>query len=163
MSNFIYVIDTCSIIDAFRLYPHDIFPRLWENLDGLIKKGRLISHRFVLEELLKKSDEASKWAKERRGMFKDITLKQTEIVKKIVSEFPELVDPDKDVDADPWLIALASEKEEQQKLVPKIGIKIIVTEEKLRQNRINIPFICREFGIEYTNLIGMMRKEGWKW
>lgn len=96
-------------------------------------------------------------------MFKDITPRQIEIMKDVASKFPELIDLDKDIDADPWLIALALEKEEQQKLLPEIKIKVIVTEEMFKPNKVNIPFICQKLGIEYTNLIGLMRKEGWKW
>jgi len=160
---FVYIIDTCSIIDLFRLYPSDIFPKLWESLDELIKGERLISHKFVLEEISKKSDLAHKWSKERRTMFKDITQEQIKIIKKITAKFPRIVNPDKDVDADPWLIALALEKEKQQKLVPKIEVRVIITEEKFKPNKVNISSVCRQLGIEYTNLIGLMRKEGWKW
>jgi len=136
---------------------------LWENLDRLIKKERLISHKFVLEELSKKSDHAYKWAKERRTMFKSITQEQIKIMKNIVAKFPEIVDPDKDIDADPWLIALALEKEKQQKLIQKIEVKVIITEERFKPNKVNIPFVCEKLGIECTNLIGLMRKEKWKW
>jgi hypothetical protein len=55
------------------------------------------------------------------------------------------------------------EKEEQQKLVPIVKVKIIVTEEKLKLNKVNLPFVCQEFKIECINLIGLMRREGWKW
>jgi hypothetical protein len=160
---FVYIIDSCSIIDLFRLYPADVFPKLWEKLDKLIKKDRLISHKFVLQELSKRSDNAYRWAKNKKIMFKDITPQQIEIMKDVASKFPELIDPDKDIDADPWLIALALEREKQRKLIPRIEIKVIVTEEKFKPNKVNIPFVCQKLGIEYTNLIGLMRKEGWKW
>lgn len=158
---FIYIIDTCSIIDLFRLYPADIFPKLWEELDELIKRDRLISHKFVLQELSKKSDDAYKWAKNRKTMFRDITQQQTEIMKEIASKFPKLIDPNKEIDADPWLIALALEKGKQKKLITEI--KVIVTEEKFKPNKVNIPFVCQRLGIECINIIGLMRKEGWKW
>ena len=62
-------------------------------------------------------------------MFKDITPQQIKIMKDLASKFPQLIDPDKDIDADPWLITLALEKEKQQRLIPKIEVKVIVTEE----------------------------------
>jgi hypothetical protein len=158
---FVYIIDTSSIIDLFRLYPQDIFPELWKKLDELIKNNRLVSHRFVFEELQKKSDEACKWAKERKGMFREVTQQQIEKVKGILAKYPQLVDVESEIVADPWLIALALEKEEQQKLFKEV--KIVVIEEKIKPNKINIPFVCRELGIECINIIGLMRKEGWKW
>lgn len=160
---FKYIIDTCSIIDLFRLYPSDIFPKLWKKLDELIKDNRIISHILVFEELSKKSDDAYKWAKDRKNMFKGITPQQTKIMKDIAYKFPELIDPNKEIDADPWLIALALEKEEHKKLIPRTEIKVIVTEERFKPNKVNIPFVSKKFGIECINIIGLMRKEGWKW
>lgn len=161
----IYIIDTCSIIDLFRLYPQDIFSKLWMNLDDLINDDRAISHEFVLKELSKKNDEAYKWAKNRKGMFKGITKQQIRIMSDLsrdVEEFRKLVEEgkDKEIHADPWLIALALEKE---KIPDWSIIKIIVTEEKLKQNKNNIPAVCLTLGIECINIIGLMRKEKWKW
>jgi hypothetical protein len=144
-------------------FPSDIFPKLWGNLDKLIKEKRLISHKLVLQELSKKFDNAYKWAKKKKKIFKDITPQQTKNIKNIAAKFPKLIDPDKEIDADPWLIALALEKEEQQKLEPMTKERVVVTEEKFKQNKANIPFVCKEYGIEYTDLLGLMRKEGWKW
>jgi len=160
---FVFIIDTCSIIDLFRLYPADIFPKLWEEIDHLIEKNRLLSHKLVLQELSKKSDNAYKWAKDRKTMFRDITRQQTKIMKDIASKYPKLIDPNKEIDADPWLIALAMEKEKQKNLISLLEVNVVVTEEKFKPNKVNIPFVCKEIGIEYTNIIGLMRKEGWRW
>ena len=94
-------------------------------------------------------------------MFREVTQQQIEKVKEILAKYPQLVDVRSEVVADPWLIALALEKEEQQKLFKEV--KIVVTEEKIKPNKVNIPFVCRELGIECINIIGLMRKEGWKW
>ncbi len=40
--------------------------------------------------------------------------------------------------------------------------RIVVTEEKLRGNRENIPFISNELAIEAIDIITMFRAEGWK-
>ncbi len=158
---FIYIIDTSSIIDLFRNYPIDRFPRLWKNLDKLIEENRLISHKKVLEELSKKEDNAYKWIKEREKMLKDVTQKQAEIVKNILRDFPELIDYNKEEEADPWLIALALEEREQRRLATRLVI--IVTEERLKGNKINIPFVCQKLEIESIDILGLMRKEDWKW
>ena len=157
---FIYIIDTSSILDLFKLYPQDIFLELWKKLDEIVKEGRLISHKFVLDELKKKFDEAYKWAMSRKNIFIDITLQQIEAVKIILHKYPEFADPEKDIDADPWLVALALEKPSQQRLISVV--KVIVTEERFKPNKINIPFVCQEFGIECITLIDLMRKEGWR-
>jgi hypothetical protein len=44
-----------------------------------------------------------------------------------------------------------------------ISIKrIVVTEEKLRGNKVKIPFICKGNSIESIDIITMFRIEGWK-
>jgi len=163
---FVYIIDTSSIIDLFRLYPRDIFAELWKNIDNLIAEKRLISHKYVFKELKKRSDNAFEWARERRKIFKRITKRQLEIIREVVSRYPLLVHVGEEIDADPWLIALALEKEKQQQRLTQPAVKVIrilTTEEKYKPNKINIPYVCQEYKIEYTNLIGMIRKEGWKW
>jgi hypothetical protein len=40
--------------------------------------------------------------------------------------------------------------------------RIVVTEEKIRGNKIKIPFVCNDFGIEAIDILDMFRVEGWK-
>lgn len=39
----LYCIDTCSLIEGNTRgkYPHEVFPSLWERLDGLARANRL--------------------------------------------------------------------------------------------------------------------------
>ncbi len=37
-----------------------------------------------------------------------------------------------------------------------------VTEEKIRGDKIKIPFVCKKFNIESIDVIDMFRAEGWK-
>ena len=95
-------------------------------------------------------------------MFIEPTIRQIKIVKDILDIYPSLIKIDRRHDADPWVIALARDliDNPQQTLHP---IKrIVVTEEKLRGNKIKIPFVCEKFGIESMDVIGMFRVEGWK-
>jgi hypothetical protein len=154
----IYIIDTSSIIDLFRLYPYDIFPSLWKNLDNLIKEKRLISHEYVFKELSKKSDDAFKWAKERKYIFKKVDNKQIQVIQEIISIYKEDIWNEVYEKADPWLIALAIEKEKQQYLIQKV--KVVVTEEKFKKD--SIPFVCQQFRIKCLNIFGLMREESWK-
>ena len=72
------------------------------------------------------------------------------------------IDIDKKYEADPWIIALALEMmtDPQKKL---FTIKrIVVTEEKLRRNKVRIPLICKNKTIESIEIISLFRIEGWK-
>jgi hypothetical protein len=95
-------------------------------------------------------------------MFKEETAEQIEIVKEILKKYPSLIKQDKHYAADPWVIALAIEmiRNPQQTLVE---IKrIVVTEEKLRGNKVRIPSVCQEYSIQAIDILDMFRLEGWK-
>lgn len=53
--------------------------------------------------------------------------------------------------ADPFVIARA-----------KIIGGCVVTEEKLKPNAAQIPNVCDHFGIDCTNLEGLIEAEGWQ-
>ena len=40
--------------------------------------------------------------------------------------------------------------------------RIVVTEEKLRGNKVRIPFVCSNNAIETVDIITLFRIEGWK-
>lgn len=164
----IYVIDASSLIRIKpEDYPHDIFVSLWSNMENLVREGRLRSSILVFDELKRKDDHIYEWAKKNKSMlFIDITPQQTKIVKEILKtdDFRALVDPRaQGGEADPFIIAIAREKEAQQTLISFNKKKIVVTEEKLSGNKIRIPFVCQHFEIECINIFDLFRREGWKW
>ena len=65
-----YVIDSSSLIELNRRYPIDVFPTLWKNMEKLIEKGHLISHKEVLKEISIMDDSLKKWAKQQKKFFK---------------------------------------------------------------------------------------------
>lgn len=119
------------------LYPQDIFPSLWRNLESLINQGRLISPQEVFEELKKKDDELLEWAETYKSMFKNL-------------------------DADPFVIALARCKERQRTFWDEH--RIVVSEEKLAGpgSRPKIPDVCKSYGVECISLTELFRKENWQ-
>ena len=65
-----YSIDTSALMDGWaRYYPPDVFPVVWERLDGLIQAGDLVAIEEVSVELEKKEDELYRWAKQRASLF----------------------------------------------------------------------------------------------
>ncbi len=160
-----YVIDSSSLIELNRRYPLDVFPTLWRNVEMLIDKGLLISHKEVLKEVSIMDDSLKKWAKKQKKLFKELDKKQMEIVKEILKKYPALAKSDNETAAaDPFIIALAVELggDPQKTLSQTVKGRIIVTEEKLRGNKITIPFVCKDYNIVCINIIEMCRVEGWK-
>jgi hypothetical protein len=157
-----YIIDTSSLVKLNRNNPLDVFPSIWKNLEKLVLNNQLIAPKEVLNEIIQNDDQLTKWAKNQKGMFIEPTEKQIGFVKDILKEYPSILDIDRKNDADPWVIALALEMmtDPQKKL---FSIKrIVVTEEKLRGNKIKIPFICENKSIESIDIITLFRIEGWK-
>lgn len=105
-----YIIDTSSLIELNRRYPIDVFPTLWKNVEGLINKGLLISHKEVLKEISHMDDALKKWAQKQKKFFKELTPKQMQIVKEILKKYPSLAKSNNEkAAADPFVIALAVE------------------------------------------------------
>jgi len=160
----IYCVDTSSFIEMKESYPKDIFPKLWENIEKLCKNGRLIAPDEVKKEIEKGDDDLKRWIKRKniKKMFIESDESQFKHVKKILKDHNFLAKPEKDgPNADPWLIALAIEKmNEQQENLFKDEYIVVTEESKVRNDR--IPYVCKAYNIECINLIEFFRSEGWK-
>ncbi|MEW5937360.1 MAG: DUF4411 family protein [Candidatus Thermoplasmatota archaeon] len=157
-----YIIDTSSLIELNKHNPMDIYPGVWQKLEWLVKSKRLFAPKEVYNEVSQTDDLLFKWAKSQSQMFVEPTKQQIEIVKEILEKYPRLVKLDRKYDADPWVIALAIEMS-RSKQATLVQIKrIVVTEEKIRGNKIKIPYVCQKFTIECIDILDMFRMEGWK-
>ena len=158
-----YVIDSSSLIELNRMNPMDIYESVWKNLEVLLENGFLISPEEVMKEVSKKDDELRDWAKQHKKMFIQLDEFQIQKVIEIQSKYPSFVDPDKENPvADPFVIALALEKDLQQTIIPIKKKRIVVSEEKLRGNKIKIPYVCQQYDIECIDVFELFRREGWK-
>lgn len=161
MENF-YVIDTSSLVELNKHNPIDIYPSVWNKMEELVKKGRLVAPREVLFEIELMDDQLKDWSREQNKMFVEPADRQIEIVKEILRKYPSLIDINRKYDADPWVIALTVEMvTDPQRTLTEIK-RIVVTEEKIRGNRIRIPLICKDYNVEFLDIIGMFREEGWR-
>ena len=162
MTSNYYIIDSSSLIELNRHNPIDVFPTVWQKIESLISKGFLIAPKEVLYEIIERDDQLAKWAKNQDKLFREPTQKQIEILKEILKEYPSIVKEDRKHDADPWVIALAVEMATSSQKTLKLIKRIVVTEEKLRGNKVKIPFVCQKYNIEAIDIIDLFRIEGWK-
>ncbi len=150
----LYCIDTSAILDGRRrYYPAQQFPTLWSKIEDLADSGMMYTSESVISELQGKDDEIYKWAKQHLPV-RDITEAVESIIQGLIHQYPAIVDESKNpYNTDPSLIALAQLS----------GNTVIVTGERLSapHERIRIPNICRDLGISYVNLIGLMERENW--
>lgn len=162
----VYCIDTSALVDAWRPYPRDLFA-VWDQLERLVREGRLIAPSKVLTELQRKSDALLRWAQKHRRMFKRLDGEQLRLCAEICRLFPRLVDTSKAMeDAEPYVVALAVEntrKRSGETLFERHEY-VVVTQERLSRpgERPRIPNVCQHYGLRWVNLFDMFRREGWR-
>jgi len=162
MTETLYVIDTSSLIELNKHNPMDVYPGVWQKMEGMVRLKQLFAPKEVLNEITQTDDLLSKWANGHSQMFVEPTETQIEIVREILENYPSLIKLDRRYDADPWVIALAIEmNRREQSTIVEIK-RIVVTEEKIRGNKVKIPFVCEKFMVEAIDIIDMFRMEGWK-
>lgn len=155
-----YSLDTSFLMDwQARYYPLDLFPGLSTQVEVLITEKRCHAVELVREELeAVGTPDLKAWAANHAGLFLPLSPDiQTEAAS-IEARYPDLMDP-KGIheSADAYVIALA-----------KLNGGIVVTQEtsvhtkpKTRKAHF-IPDVCQDLGVSCINLLGLMRREGWK-
>ena len=154
----IYVFDSSSFIVLGHFNPVH-FPTFWNNFNGLVASERVISVREVRKEIENQSARQSllDWIGTNSTIFLPATAAETEFVSRLFSvpRFQGLIKARQLLKsgpaADPFVIASAYARK-----------ACVVTEESRKLNAIRIPTVCDYYGIECTNLDGLMEREGWK-
>ena len=148
-----FVLDANVFIGAFRkYYAPDLFPQFW---DLLSDEPRLISVDRVRVELLKKSDWLHSWVQNiRRDMFVStksqiVSAEFAKLATWVRAEFKSNALHGFLRAADGWVVAYA-----------RAYNATVVTEESYKRNyrrKVQIPNLCEEFGVKWTNTYGMLR------
>jgi hypothetical protein len=168
----LYIIDSSSLIEIQRRYPHDIFPSVWKHLHDLAMEGRLVAPIEVKKELLEGYDSLKGWIHNHEEIFREFDQDLIIKTQKILGRFPRMADSESEklYNADPFIIALALQMQENPQR-PLISYVItVVTDEKGKlasnpklheHNMKKIPDVCEKYGIACSDHFGMFRKEGW--
>lgn len=155
----IYCFDMSVFAALNKIHNYVPIPDAWDELEKLFKAGKIISHEYVFDEILP-GDFIGKWIQNKKQYFIGLTDKQFENVEKILKKFPDFIDPQKEKNqADPWVIALAMEKAEEQNLFVKNSLIYVVSQEKISSSK-KIPAVCRAFKIEHFNLEAFLKDNG---
>lgn len=158
-----YLLDSNFFIQAHRAnYPFDVVPSFWNKIKELAHQNQLISIDKVKEEIFRNDDDLTNWCTNNlsENFFKDSTT--------AISEYQSLVnwanskndhfqqraiDEFLDNDAaDAGIIAYAMNQN-----IP------LLTHEKSepeRKNRIKIPDVCIDHGVNYFTTVEMLRNLG---
>lgn len=154
LASVIYCVDTSFLVDAHnRRLPPKLFPTFWERIDELVDDARIVSPRIVLTELQEIDDQLYSWAKERRRIFKEPAYYINAEVTVIANRFPRLyLRGTNKNQADPFVVAMAKYH----------GYTVVAEERGGSEDDPKIPYMCREFGVAYRNLFGLMEDEKWR-
>jgi deoxycytidine triphosphate deaminase len=84
------------------------------------------------------------------------------LTEKIIRKFPGLIDPEKEKNqADPWIIALAIEKNEDNTIFDQNKEYCIVSREKIKSST-KIPAVCRAFDVPHLSFEEFLDDNGWR-
>lgn len=149
----VYCMDTSAILEGRRrAYPPDLFLQLWQNIEALIARGRLVAPEEVRIELSVKDDETFGWAKNQAGLFVPLDIGQLREVTLIANAFPGFVnDPKGKNRADPFVIALAKARR----------FRVVTQERPGSPDSPKMPLTCDHFGVPYLRFLDMVRLERW--
>lgn len=150
-----YCFDSSAFINSWnRFYPYKIFPAVWDNLELLIKQGRLIVPKEVEKEIQAGNDDLKIWFRENNSCVIGYDERQIKLVSEIVNKYPRVssYNKPKPNHADPFIVALA-----------KLEDVILVTMEKPNGDKFNpaIPDLCNEYKVKYCDMIRLFEIEGW--
>lgn len=151
----IYSFDTSAILNGRRdLFRPTVFETLWTSVEKMIIDEQIRSVDLVRDELAKRDDDASGWAKRQQDLFCELDEELQSATKEILYKHPKLVGNGGGRNgADPFVIALAA-----------VTTGVVVTEEHFSGNlrKPKIPDVCQDLGIPCTNLMGFVEGQGWK-
>jgi hypothetical protein len=142
-----------------RYYPLDVFVTFKTRIEQLIKTGDFRAVELVKEEINAiGTPDLRTWGSSHKNLFTPLTPDVQLEAAAIEAKYPDLLDIKSPYQsADAYVIAFA-----------KLQNGIVISQETSAHEKRNpkknhyIPDVCRDLGIPCINLLGLMRKEKWK-
>jgi len=155
-----YSVDTSFFMDwQARYYPLDVFVALNTRIGQLIRVGDFRAVELVKEEINAiGTPDLKAWAGGHKSLFVPLVPDVQIEAASIEARYPDLLDvKSSHQSADAYVIAFA-----------KLQSGVVVSQETSVHEKRNpakthyIPDVCRDLGVPCINLLGLMRKEKWK-
>lgn len=146
-----YSLDSDAIIQAWRDYPIEFFPKVWESLHQLAVDGVAAIAPVIYEELERGGDELFDWFKARKDDFvaknSDDLQSAVEYLVNTYNNFGLITGKN---EGDPYVVALAMIEE-----------CVVVTNESMSNSLKGpkVPDVCREEGIGWIKFVDIIRNE----
>lgn len=152
-----FVVDSNVFIEFSRCYPKDIAPTFWPQLIDSAKGGHWLSIDRVLAEIQKKEDTISEWSTKHKSFFvsterNDVSQEYGRIQQWTGSRYKETAKIRLGQVADGWLVAYA--------IVESLCVVTNEVSDPRSLRNVKIPDICKAFGVDHVDMIGMIRALG---
>lgn len=147
-----YSLDSDAAINAWRDYPIDHFPKIWEWVEQMGSSEILGMSEVVFKELEKGGDECFAWFKKRKEYFvhpnDDDVQRELDRLVNTYNNFGLITGKN---EGDPFVVALAIVKD-----------CVVVTNESMSNNMNGpkVPDVCRAEGIQWIKFVDVIRREG---
>lgn len=153
-----FVVDANVFIDFSRYYPPDIAPTFWPQLLERAVAKQWLSIDRVHVEINRKEDWVSRWANDNDEFFvsterNDVATEYRRIQEWATHEdYTQAAQDELGRAADGWLVAYAVAED----------LRVVTNEvaEPSRRTNVKIPDVCKEFGVDCVDMLGMMRALG---
>ena len=163
-----YSVDASVMIKLKDMLPFDLFGTAWDEISRLVSDGRWKIFENVIDEI--HGDTLKKWFRDNEASIVKFNPAMNDYTNKLMAELDNnkltLIDPmSLKNNADPFVVMLALYLEERDLVNLKGKTSdtkcCVLTEERPRPKRINIPAVCDFYDISYMNLFDFMRHHGW--
>lgn len=149
-----YSFDSGAFINGRRdLFRPEVFPTLWANIDAMIQAGVIRSVDVVRDELAKRDDDVTRWARQQRDLFVPLTRDVQLATRRVLAEHKKLVGVGgRRNAADPFVVALAIVH----------GGTVVTQELKSGSTtKPRIPDVCEGMDVPWLSLPGFVADQGW--
>jgi hypothetical protein len=146
-----YSLDSDAAINAWRDYPIENFPKIWEWIEEMGKRQIIGMSEVVFQELEKGGDECFDWFKQRKANFVYPNDEEVQkVLEHLVNRYNNFGIITGKNEGDPFVVALAVVKDCS-----------VVTNESMSNNMHGpkVPDVCRAEGIEWIKFVDVIRRE----
>lgn len=150
-----YSFDSGAIINGRRdIFKPKTFAALWGQIEKMIATGQVRAVDEVKHEVMKKDDDAAKWARAQSGLFVPLAAEVQRATRTVLAEHPKLlgIGGGPRNGADPFVIGLA---------LAHGGA--VVTQENRRGSldKPKIPDVCEAMGVRCLTLPEFVDEQDW--
>lgn len=150
----LYSFDSGAIINGRRdIFMPKTFGPLWAQIEGMIATGQVRAVDEVRREVMKKDDDAAKWAKAQVGLFVPLERDIQIATKQVLAAHPRLLGigggPRNGADA--FVIGLALAR----------GGTVVTQEVPRNLDKPKIPDVCEAMNVPWMTLPHFVDHQGW--